>query len=222
MNQITIFDLLQTPPAVSLEPETLLGNGNRVYKVSRGEVYEYLVQSNYLVEHAPDERFYTLKQAKGNCFNNCKNSDVEESVFLNKADAEDKARDYLSNHKVWLSSSICLKEAKAFVGERRTDGHKLIAWYGFVPGVLGEESGLLYLKEPMSYIHAIDFKTEKAARKWLETSFRAKIKNYGLTEQESCGSIIKSVNLYPCDENSDWDWAEDGYGYLKEGRLVAV
>ena len=205
MTQYTIFDF--EPKKIA---KNLLEIGQKVFKVSRAEVYPYIVDRDYTVEHHPGECFYTLKSPIWNNYNTTRDSEIGTKLFLSLNEAMEKAKEYEQSYRMWLSSSVCFKEAKCFESTRESDGHHLTMWYGLVPGPLGADSGLLVLKEHMTFIHAIDFGTEAKARKWLEQNFYPKIKEYGYEDCNTCEDI-HVPNLYPCGEGSNWDYSADGY-----------
>lgn len=200
--QMSIFDYLKSLN----EPEVLLEEGQKVYMVSRAEIYEYNTENSYLVDTTPEERYYTLK--KGSGYSTACNSQLGKSLFLQKEDAEEAVKNYKG--RIWRSSSIAFKEAGFWECVRESDGHLMKAWYGIVPGPLGADSGLVVFKNPMSFIHAIDFGTEKAARKYIENTFAAECNKYGLVKKDNCAGI-EYCNLYPCKEGNSWTYAADGY-----------
>ncbi len=208
--QMSLFDLLKN------EPDVLLGAGQRVYVVSRADVYEYNVENNYLVDSAPDDRYYTLKHINRNTYATTCNSQLDRTLFLSREEAAEKARNY--EGQVWRSSSIAFKEAGLWEGIRKSDAHHMKAWYGIVPGPLGADSGFLVIKTPMSFIHAVDYGSEKKARKYIENVFIPECDKYGLAKKDNCGNI-DFCNLYPCKDSVDWDWAEDGYSGIKDYEL---
>ncbi len=216
MKQYTIFDY---PTTCSIErKEPLLKVGQTVYKVSRKEITEYVVNSTYSVKDC-ETPYYTLKRPTLHTFATAKDPEVNESVFLDKEKAEEAAKRYEQTHAMWLSSSVCFKEAKCFSAIRKTDGRRLLMWYGLVPGPLGEESKTLVLKEYMTFIHAITFESEEKARKWLEKTFMPQVEEHGFLPCDTCEDI-HIPNLYPCNKNSNWDWSEDGYSGIEE-KIIA-
>ncbi len=214
--QMSLFDYLNE---INAENKQLFFVGDKIFKVSRAEVYEYEIVEEYKVDSSPNKLFYRLKDHRGYNVTNEEENGV--SVFANKEDAEKRAADYLQSHDVWLSSSICSKESCCFEGVRASDNKTLYAWYSLIPGPLGKDSGLLILKEDITFIHAIDFGTEAKARKYLEKTFIPKTLEKGMKKMDTCAPIHYK-NLYRCKKSSDWDWSEDGYSYIEDEEQICT
>ena len=101
----------------------------------------------------------------------------------------------------------------------------LYAWYVLVP-----DCGILILKNPYSFIHAIDFKDEDKARRYVEKTFIPSVEHKTTWDGQKVDymtecdiSHIEYVNLYPCGRNDEWSWSADGYsGIADEQSKIAL
>ena len=206
-----------------------LSKGQVVYQVSRAEVYEYYVDGSYYVEGYEDENFYWLTRCNNaSLHGHTRDSEIGETVFTRIEDAQACAREYIETHDVWLAKDITFKESRCWEYLRDIDGRMMYAWYGLIP-----DSGILYLKEEATFIHAIDFHSEERARAYLEYVFIPSIeyrKRYLPFDKDGHGgyqkvrymtetdtSHIEYRNLYPCKhEGTNWNWTEDGYTFISD------
>lgn len=224
--QLSLFELfsesmLEPTPATTkkkAEKETkknhlqILQDGQSVWIVKRGDVLCYRVMGEPDV-YDDDTRKY---HAKNICWISFWNSEIGKTVFTNPALAYELAEKYIDSHGVIRKEAIQPIEVKAYHFIRSCDEQEMVAFYAILP------DGKAYIKNFYTYHHIIDYGSVDKAKKKLEKDF---LNNQGF-RCENAEELLNPMehiefhNMYPCREDVDWDYADEGYsGCIGHDRL---
>lgn len=197
-NQMNIFDIMNNQ---SLEPPIILTIGQIVYKVIRGDVYEFYVydEKPWLCGDNNTNRGYRLKEKDG-CYGCAWNTSLGVDIFTNKQHAINKAEIYLQKNDCIRKENINPVKTVAYSYVRDTDNRTMKAFYSIL------DNGMVYVKEFMTFSH-LSKDVDKAIKKFME---QPDFKNYTVTEIEYQPTFD---NMYSCNNDSGWNYAEARYNW---------
>ncbi|WP_342756761.1 hypothetical protein [Kineothrix sedimenti] len=196
IGQINMFDIINPAEEIK-EPPILLSIGQTVYKVLRGDVIKYTVYDEKSWICGDNDRGYRLK-VKGGCYGVTLNSRLGIETFTEYKSAKEVAEAYINNHNVMIGAKIKASEVIAYRYIRECDNREMKAFYARIG------SGLLYVKEFMTYEHIID-DTAKNIKKFMEQQ------EFKYDQPEQFDYIPKFKNMYPCRKDVDWMYAPAEY-----------
>ena len=189
--QMNLMDLLT--PVACKEPPMLLSEGQMVYKVVRGDVYERIVEKRTWT-CGDNNRGYDLDEGI------TWNTQIGKVVFADREPAEQVANRYLAENEHILASDIKATEVVAYRYEYM--GREIICFYS----VLEDEN--VYFKYGSMYGH-IGKKAE--IKKFEEDRRQCMELNGGYAVLENYHPQYK--NMYKCNQDS-WLYGEARYGYI--------
>ena len=192
--QMNLMDLL-VPETTPNEAPVMLAEGQKVYKVVRGDVYEH-----------------TVGGRTWNCGNNNRgydldcgatwNTQIGRCIFTDRESADKVAVQYLEeNEQHILGKDIRATEVVAY-RYIRYDGRELIWWYAVL------ENGDIYFRYGCKYEHI----GKKKEIKLFEKDREHHIDSDGYTELQDYKPKFK--NMYKCDKNDAWLYAEARYNII--------
>lgn len=200
--QLSIFDFLNTKKEIS-EPISLKA-GQVVFKVLRGDVIKCLVDDRERWYIGEKVYGYNLVEERG-CYWSLMTSEIGNIFFLDRMEAEEKARQYLQSHEVILAEEIKkhVVEFHMYSYIRECDSREMVAYYAIL------DDGKVYIRGFMIYAHICQYESVEQARKAIK-----KNKDFSCCEEKPM--IPKFKNMYRCKEkqnmNTDgWVYAEAEY-----------
>lgn len=201
--QTSIFDFIK-----DLESEIKLHPGEHVWKVLKGDIFEYEVEDwtytcgdgdrvyglIYIDPEDPNSEFHTYSRAW--------NSALGESIFKSIEDAKKKAAENLNKYEHILAADINPKRVVAY--EIIANGYTSKAWYAEL------DDNLFYFNYGSMYYHIGPEEEIK--------EFNRKISSYKeLTKYRSTRELKdfkpKFENMYKCNHDK-WLYAGARYGYI--------
>ena len=216
--QLSLFELFNenmlgpTPFPVEEPTPHLLKDGQSVWVVRRGEVFFYKVVGQPYMCEDKTWRYH----AKNECWTNFSENEIGLSVFTEESVANELAEIYLTYSDVIRKEDIKPIEVKAYHFIRSCDEREMVAFYAILP------DGKAYIKNFYTYHHIIDYGSVDKAKKKLEKDF---LNNQGF-RCENAEELLNPMehiefhNMYPCREDVDWDYADEGYsGCIGHDRL---
>lgn len=191
--QMNLMDLL-VPETTPNEAPVMLTEGQKVYKVVRGDVYEHTV-GGQTWNCGNNNRGYDLD------YDTTWNTQIGRSVFNDRESADKVAAQYLEeNLQHILGKDIRTTEVVAYrVCPNERD---VIQWYAVL------EDGDIYFHYGSKYDH-IGKKTEI---KQFEENRKYYIGSDGYTELQDYKPEFK--NMYKCDKSDAWLYAEARYNII--------
>lgn len=199
--QMNLFDILPNGQDTN-EPPALLRAGQDVFMVVKGDVTKYMVlDETWICGENYSERGYRL-QADSGIYNATWNKSIGVDCFTDYESARKTAEAYLIGKDVIMAESITPIETVAYSYIRGCDKRKMIAFYSEL------DSGMVYIKEFMTYNHMVAAeKKKKAIKQFMEqTEFK-----YCDVEQIEYEPHFK--NMYRVREQKNlWMYGEAGYG----------
>ena len=199
VGQISLTDLMdffasQPKPE---EPQIMLHEGQKVYKVVRGDVEEHIVTGESWI-CGENERGYRLKRVAG-CWDVTWNSSVGVYVFTDLQKANAKAEQYIAENDCILADNIIAKEVVAF--RYLYDGRENISFYAIL------EDDTVYFHYGSTYEH-IGKKDEISK---FESERNKSVKREGYEEIADYHAVFH--NMYKCTDN-EWIYAAARYQYF--------
>lgn len=200
VGQISLTDLFNfmSPQVKKEEPPILLHEGQKVYKVVRGDVEEHIVTGEKSWVCGENNRGYRLKRISG-CWDVTWNRSIGVNVFTDLQEANVKAEKYIAENDCILAGNI---KAKAVVAYRYLyDGREIIQYYA----VLDDEA--VYFHYASQYRHI-------GKKKEIIQFEKDREKNRKREEYEEIEDYQPVfANMYKC-KNDSWIYAEAKYQYL--------
>lgn len=194
--QISLFDIICSPDEQKIPP-ILLNVGQVIYRVRRGDIIKYNVYDEKSWLCGDGDRGYRLK-IKDGCYGVALNSRLGVDIFTEYKVASEVAEAYINSHEVILGENIKADEVIAYRYIRECDNREMKAFYARIG------SGLLYVKEFMTYEHIID-DTAKNIKKFMEQQ------EFKYDQPEQFDYIPKFKNMYPCRKDDGWMYAVSEY-----------
>lgn len=197
--QISLTDLFNfmSPQVKKEEPPILLHEGQRVYKVVRGDVEEHIVTGESWI-CGENERGYRLKRVAG-CWDATWNRSVGVYVFTDLHEANAKAEQYISENDCILADNIIAKEVVAY--KYFYDGREIISFYAIL------EDDTIYFHYGCIYEHI--GKKEEISK--FENKRNENLKQEGYEEIQDYHAVFH--NMYRCKDN-EWIYAAARYQYF--------
>lgn len=179
------------------EPQILLYEGQKVYKVIRGDVDEHIVTGETWV-CGENNRGYRLKRISG-CWDVVWNTSIGVSVFTDKSDANKKAEQYFAENECIRTEDIKAKEVVAY--RYVYNGTEITNFYAVL------NDGMIYYHYGSIYEHIGTRKEiaefEKNMHECMEQNICEEIADYRPVFH----------NMYKCNGGS-WKYAEARYQYI--------
>lgn len=197
--QISLTDLfdLMPPQTKTMEPPILLHEGQKVYKVVRGDVEECIVTGRSWVCLETD-RGYTLKQI-GGCWDTAWNSSIGENLFTDPKEASEKAEHYLIENDHIRADDIKAKEVFAY--KYLYNDREITRFYAVL------EDDTVYYKYGSMYEHIGTMKEMSEFKKDMHND--RKRDGY----EEIADYLPVFANMYKCRHNT-WLYAAARYQYF--------
>lgn len=191
--QMNLMDLL-VPETTSNEAPVMLTEGQKVYKVVRGDVYEHTVGGRTW-NCGNNNRGYDLD------YDTTWNTQIGRYVFTDRESADKVAAQYLEeNLQHILGKDIWTTEVVAYrVCPNERD---VIQWYAVL------ENGDIYFHYGSKYEHI----GKKKEIKQFEENRKYYIGSDGYTELQDYKPEFK--NMYKCDKSDAWLYAEARYNII--------
>ncbi len=191
--QMNLMDLL-APETTPNEAPVMLTEGQKVYKVVRGDVYEHTVGGRTWT-CGNNNRGYDLD------YDTTWNTQIGRYVFTDRESADKVAAQYLEeNLQHILGKDIRTTEVVAYrVCPSERD---VIQWYAVL------ENGDIYFHYGSKYEHI----GKKKEIKQFEENRKYYIGSDGYTELQDYKPEFK--NMYKCDKSDDWLYAEARYNII--------
>lgn len=189
--QMSLFDFVQDEPKTNAP--ILLFPDQEVFRVNKGDVMRYRVLADTWT-HGDSDRGYRLMGETGTYWT-AHNSQMGESIFTVRKQAEYTAQKYISAHDVILADDMRETETIAYAYIREFDGRKMIAFYSVL------DNGYVYMKEFMTYAHLV--KGNKAIKDFM--------RQYEIEKAEKIDYVPVFKNMYRCKGDSGWIYAEAEY-----------
>lgn len=191
--QMNLMDLL-TPETTPNEAPVMLTEGQKVYKVVRGDVYEHTVGGRTW-NCGNNNRGYDLD------YDTTWNTQIGRYVFTDRESADKVAAQYLEeNLQHILGKDIRTTEVVAYrVCPNERD---VIQWYAVL------ENGDIYFHYGSKYEHI----GKKKEIKQFEENRKYYIGSDGYTELQDYKPEFK--NMYKCDKSDAWLYAEARYNII--------
>lgn len=195
--QISLFGYMLTNKETA-DPPILLHEGQKVYKVIRGDVEESIVTGEKSWICGENNRGYRLKRCAGG-WDVTWNNSIGINTFTNLQEAKEKANNYLAKNNCILAENIKAKEVVAY--RYLYDGREIIQYYA----VLDDEA--VYFHYASQYRHI-------GKKKEIIQFEKDREKNRKREEYEEI-EYYQPVfaNMYKC-KNDSWIYAEAKYQYL--------
>lgn len=197
--QISLADLfeLMSPQKKTDEPPTLLFEGQKVYKVIRGDVEEHIVTGETW-ECGEKNRGYRLKRVSG-CWDVIWNTSIGLSVFTDLDEARKKAEQYFTENECIRAEDIKAKDVVAY--RYVYNGMEITNFYAVL------DNGMIYYNYGSMYEHIGD---RKEIAKF-EEEMRENQNCEGYQKIESYQPVFK--NMYKC-KHDNWKYAEARFQYI--------
>lgn len=200
VGQISLTDLMdffasQSKPE---EPQIMLHEGQKVYKVIRGDVEEHIVTGESWI-CGENERGYRLKRVAG-CWDVTWNRSIGVNVFTDLQEANAKAHEYIAENDCLLSGDIKAKEVVAY--KYVYDGREIIRFYA----VLDDDS--VYYDYGSMYDH---IGTNEEIKKFKNEMNENRKRQSGYKEISDYKPVFS--NMYKC-KYGTWKYAEARYQYI--------
>lgn len=186
-------------------PPILLKPGDVIYHVEKGDMIPYVVDSELTwVSHRDgrDIRCYRLFNELNGCYGVTNNELLGESDFRDLEDAKEKAQAFIDAHQVIRAEDIYPISIEAYQYVRKFDQRTMTAFWCELPG------GKAYVREFHTYAHIIS-STKNTHKAFMDDV--SKVEN--LTEVADYEPKFK--NMYRCNGQTDWLYAESGYTFAK-------
>lgn len=191
--QMNLMDLL-APETTSNETPVMLTEGQKVYKVVRGDVYEHTVGGRTW-NCGNNNRGYDLD------YDTTWNTQIGRYVFTDRESADKVAAQYLEeNLQHILGKDIRTTEVVAYRG--CPNERDVIQWYAVL------ENGDIYFHYGSKYEHI----GKKKEIKQFEENRKYYIGTDGYTELQDYKPEFK--NMYKCNKSDAWLYAEARYNII--------
>lgn len=203
VGQISLTDLFNfmSPQVKKEEPPILLHEGQKVYKVVRGDVEEHIVTGKKSWVCGENNRGYWLKKISG-CWDVTWNSSIGVNVFTDLQEANAKALEYIAENDCILSGEIKAKEVVAY--KYVYDGREIRRFYAVL------DDGSVYYDYGSMYAH---IGTEKEIKEFEIEKVDNRKRHSDYEEITDYKPVF--ANMYKC-KYGTWKYAEARYQYINE------
>lgn len=205
--QMSIFDFPEYLPEEKqkivkpIEAPILLEEGQHVWNTVKGDVEEYIFDGRHWAL-GKENRGYSLERVTyGGTV--CWNTSFGKDFFLNREDAEKKAKENLENISHILAADI--KPVKTVAYEFEYLGRRNIYFYCIL------EDGSIYRHSDGTYEHIS--KNPKIDIETFERGKASKIKN-GDYVKDLENYVPEFKNMYQCSKHDNWIYAEAHYEHF--------
>lgn len=197
--QISLTDLfdLMSPQKKTMEPPILLREGQKVYKVIRGDVEECIVTGRSWVCFETN-RGYTLKRL-GGCWDVVWNDSIGVNLFTDLKEANEKTEKYLIENDCIRAGDIKAKEVFAY--KYLYNDREIVSFYAVL------EDDTVYYKYGGMYEHIGTMKEMAGFEKDMHND--RKRDGY----EEIADYLPVFTNMYKC-KNDTWLYAAARYQYF--------
>lgn len=201
VGQISLVDFMDflSPQTKPNEPQILLYEGQKVYKVFRGDVGECIVTGEKSWICGENNRGYRLKRIDG-CWDVTWNDSIGLNVFTDLHEAHEKAENYIRDNDCIRAKDINAKEVVAY--RYLYDSREITQFYAVL------DDGTVYYRYGGMYEH---IGSKKEIAKFENERNENRKRHLGYEEIKDYYPVF--VNMYKC-SNSDWLYATARYQYI--------
>lgn len=198
--QISLTDLFNfmSPQVKKEEPPILLHEGQRVYKVVRGDVEEHIVTGESWT-CGESNRGYRLKRV-GGCWDCTWNSSIGLNVFTDLREAQEKAEQYIRDNDCIRAEDINAKDVVAY--KYLYHGCEVINFYA----VLDDNTVYYYYGSMYEHIG-----NKKEINRFEQDRNAREKNNVGYEEISNYQPVF--ANMYKCNHDT-WIYAAARYKYI--------
>ena len=203
MEQYNLFDYMDINDEIHINPvefEPKLYTGQEVYLVNKADIKKYRVDDEKPWNCG---KYLGYRLYDGIGWSCTYDTDIGVKTFTDIKTAKAMVDKWCQKYDVILAEDIEPIEIKAWHFFRECDNREMIAYYGILA------DGKVYIKEYMIYAHINDYKTIDKARKAISKIFNEE----EYVEQNVFEYSPKYRNMYPCRNDSGWQWVEAECNY---------
>ena len=200
-NQLNLFDWIvgvEDQVMDEIDLPILLHEGDIIWKVDMADVTKYTVTSEKSWTVGDSFRGYRIQNDNGT-YNVASNDSIGISFFFSEEEAKFHAERWAKKYEMIWAKEIRFSNIEAYSFVRECDDYKMVAFQAEIG------NGLLYEKNFYTYAHIV--KDTPKNRKAFLKDIREKYTNSVRVENID----ISAKNMYRCQSDSGWEYAESGY-----------
>lgn len=202
VGQISLTDLMNfiSPQPKASEPPILLHQGQKIYKVVRGDVEECIVADEKSWICGENNRGYRLKRLSG-CWDVIWNRSIGLNAFTDFQEANAKAKQYIAENDCIIGGDIKPKYVAAY--KYLYDGREIINFYA----ILDDDTVYYHYGSKFEHIGTVN------EIKLFEKDRNVDMKCHDGYE-EIPGYQPVFANMYKCNGHDTWIYAAARYQYI--------